>query len=76
MSKSLGNVMDPLEVINGGKSQPGVGADVLRTWVASSAFVNDVGMDPGAVKQATDTYRKIRGTLRFLLAGLTGFDPE
>lgn len=42
MSKSLGNVVDPMEVINGGKSAPGYGADVLRVWAATSGYFDDV----------------------------------
>ena len=76
MSKSLGNVIDPLEVISGGKGKPAYGADVLRVWAATSAYFDDVQIDTGVLKQAAETYRKLRGTLRFLLGGLAGFDPQ
>jgi isoleucyl-tRNA synthetase len=69
MSKSLGNVVDPNTVMND------VGADVLRLWVASVDYANDVKLGPNALKQLADIYRKIRNTLRFLLGNLHGFDP-
>lgn len=79
MSKSLGNVMDPLSVIQGGTNQkqdPPYGADVLRLWVASVDYTSDVMIGKGILKQVADVYKKIRGTLRFLLGNLHDFDPE
>lgn len=79
MSKSLGNVVDPLKVIEGGKNQkqePALGADVLRLWVSSVDYTADVSVGPGILKQTSDIYRKLRGTLRFLLGNLFDFDPE
>lgn len=78
MSKSLGNVVDPRIVIEGGKDQkkdPPFGADVLRLWVASSDYSSDVMVGPGILKQTAEGYRKIRGTLRFLLGNLEDYDP-
>lgn len=78
MSKSLGNVIDPRVVIEGGKDQkrdPPYGADVLRLWVASADYSSDVIIGPGILKQTADMYRKLRGTLRFLLGNLGDYDP-
>ncbi|CAK9170087.1 unnamed protein product [Ilex paraguariensis] len=73
MSKSLGNVVDPRTVIEGGKN-PGeahsYGADVLRLWVSSVDYTGDVMVGPQVLRQMSDIYRKLRGTLRFLLANL------
>lgn len=54
MSKSIGNTVDPLSVIDGGKNlktQPAYGADVLRLWVASIDYSNDVSIGPNIIKQ-------------------------
>ncbi|GBF91728.1 isoleucyl-tRNA synthetase [Raphidocelis subcapitata] len=78
MSKSVGNVVDPRAVIEGGKDQkkdPPFGADVLRLWVSSVDYSNDVMIGPGILKQVAESYRKLRGTLRFLLGSLNDFDP-
>ena len=78
MSKSLGNVVDPRTIIGGGadlKKQPAYGADVLRLWVASTDYTTDVSVGPTIIAQAADAYRKLRGTLRFLLGNLHDFDP-
>ncbi|GJP68933.1 hypothetical protein CLOP_g25571 [Closterium sp. NIES-67] len=79
MSKSVGNVVDPLTVINGGKNQktePAYGADVLRLWVASVDYSGDVVIGPNIVKQMGDVYRKLRGTLRFMLGNLHDYEPS
>lgn len=79
MSKSLGNVVDPRLVIDGGKDekqQPAYGADVLRLWVSSVDYTSDVLIGPSILKQTSEQYRKIRGTLRFLLGNLDDFDPK
>ncbi|KAG1677731.1 hypothetical protein FOA52_001043 [Chlamydomonas sp. UWO 241] len=79
MSKSLGNVVDPSIVIDGGKDQkkdPAYGADVLRLWVASSDYSSDIMIGPGILKQTAEVYRKIRGTLRFLIGNLHDYDPS
>jgi isoleucyl-tRNA synthetase len=78
MSKSIGNVVDPLTVINGGKNQkeePAYGADVLRLWVASVDYSTDVLIGKSILKQLSDVRGKIRNTARFLLGNLHDFDP-
>ncbi|XP_020261568.1 isoleucine--tRNA ligase, chloroplastic/mitochondrial isoform X1 [Asparagus officinalis] len=79
MSKSLGNVVDPDIVIAGGKGSkdgPGYGADVLRLWVSSVDYTVDVLIGPQILRQMSDIYRKLRGTLRFLLSNLHDWKPE
>ena len=78
MSKSMGNVVDPSVVIEGGKNQkqdPPYGADVLRLWVSSVDYSSDVPLGKNILKQMADVYRKIRNTARFLLGNLHDFDP-
>lgn len=78
MSKSLGNIVDPAVVINGGKNQqqePPYGADVLRLWVSSVDYSSDVPIGKNILKQLSDVYRKIRNTARFLLGNVHDFDP-
>lgn len=70
MSKSLGNVVDPLDIINK------MGADVLRLWVSSADYRSDLAISNGILKQVSETYRKLRNTARFLLSNLNDFDPE
>jgi len=70
MSKSLGNVIYPQEVIKE------FGADVLRLWVASADFKADIGASRDIMKQMSEVYRKIRNTCRFILGNLADFDPE
>ncbi|XP_047945517.1 isoleucine--tRNA ligase, chloroplastic/mitochondrial [Salvia hispanica] len=71
MSKSVGNVVDPRIVIEGGKGQKeGFGADVLRLWVSSVDYSGDVMIGNTVLRQMSDIYRKLRGTLRFLLGNL------
>ncbi|MBB4619676.1 isoleucine--tRNA ligase [Sphingomonas abaci] len=70
MSKSLGNVVDPLKVI--GES----GADILRMWVASTDYFDDVRIGKEVLATASDAYRKLRNTFRYLLGALDGFTAE
>ena len=79
MSKSLGNVVDPAMIINGGKNQkqePPYGADVLRLWVSSVDYTSDVLIGKAILKQLGDVRGKIRNTARFLLGNLHDFDPS
>ncbi len=70
MSKSLGNVTAPQEVI--GK----LGADILRLWTMNSDVSEDLRIGPEILKQQTELYRRLRNTLRWLLGGLAGFDDS
>lgn len=79
MSKSLGNVVNPLEVIDGGnnkKTDPAYGADVLRLWVASVDYSGDVCIGKNIIKQTFESYRKIRNTARYLIGNLADFKPD
>jgi len=64
MSKSLGNVIAPEEILKK------YGADILRIWVASSNYAEDLRIDYGILDQHADSYRKIRNTFRYLLGNL------
>jgi len=70
MSKSKGNVISPLDLIKT------FGSDILRLWVASTDYRNDVGMSDEIMKITADTYRTIRNTFRFQLGNLHDFDPK
>ena len=70
MSKSLGNVIDPEEIIEK------FGADVLRLWVVSSDFTKEVKVSISILENIRESYQKIRNTLRFLLSNLTNLPPE
>jgi isoleucyl-tRNA synthetase len=70
MSKSLGNVIKPQEIIDT------YGADILRLWVASSSYNEDVRVSKEIIDRLVDAYRKIRNTLRYLLGNLHGFQPD
>lgn len=70
MSKSLGNVVVPVEVAKN------LGADVLRLWVASADYKLDINYSEEILKRSVDAYRRIRNTVRFLLANIFDFNPE
>ena len=70
MSKSIGNVVAPQDVIKQS------GADVLRLWAAMSAYWEDIRVSKEILARAAEAYRKIRNTLRFLVANLSDFDPS
>ncbi|XP_071281949.1 isoleucine--tRNA ligase, mitochondrial [Agelaius tricolor] len=79
MSKSVGNVVDPDVVINGGEDHtkdPPYGADVLRWWVAESNVFTEVMIGPVVLNAARDDINKLRNTLRFMLGNVEGFNPE
>lgn len=68
MSKSLGNVVSPLDVINE------YGADILRLWVTSSDYHTEIGFSKDILSQVSEVYKKIRNTIRFLLGNTYDFD--
>ena len=69
MSKSLGNVMVPQEITDK------MGAEIVRLWVASTDYSGDLNIDDKILARVVDAYRRIRNTLRFLLANVSDFDP-
>jgi len=70
MSKSLGNIVAPQDVVAQN------GADILRLWVVNSDFTADLGLGPEILRRNIDAYRRFRNTLRYLLGALGGFAPE
>jgi isoleucyl-tRNA synthetase len=70
MSKSLGNVVDPLKII--GES----GADILRMWVASTDYFDDVRIGKEVLAGSSDAYRKLRNSFRYMLGALSDFDES
>ncbi len=70
MSKSLGNVVAPQEVINAN------GAEILRLWVSAEDYKDDVRISKEIIDRLTEAYRKIRNTARFLLGNLNDFDGK
>ncbi|OBZ77732.1 Isoleucine--tRNA ligase [Grifola frondosa] len=70
MSKSLGNILSPKLVINGGEVCTGFSADVLRLWAATVDISNDVSIGPKILKQREESLRKIRNVARFILGNL------
>ncbi len=69
MSKSLGNGVDPVDIADR------LGAEIVRLWVASVDFREDVVNSENIMQRLADNYRKLRNTFRFLLGNLAGFDP-
>jgi len=69
MSKSKGNVVAPQQVMKS------LGADILRLWVAATEYRAEMSISPEILSRMADAYRKIRNTMRYLLANLDGFDP-
>ncbi len=69
MSKSLGNTVDPQSVTSK------MGAEIVRLWVASTDYSGDLNIDDKILARVVDAYRRIRNTLRFLLANVSDFDP-
>jgi isoleucyl-tRNA synthetase len=70
MSKSLGNVIAPQDVMRQS------GADILRLWVVASDYAEDLRIGPEILKHHSDVYRRLRNTLRYLLGALEGFSPD
>ena len=70
MSKSLGNVVIPQEISDK------MGAEIVRLWVASTDYSGDLNIDDKILARVVDAYRRIRNTLRFLLANVSDFDPR
>ncbi|WP_292975664.1 isoleucine--tRNA ligase [Nitrosomonas sp.] len=69
MSKSKGNVIAPQKIVGT------LGADILRLWVASTDYSGELSISDEILKRTVETYRRVRNTLRFLLANLADFNP-
>jgi len=69
MSKSVGNVVAPEKIVKK------YGAEILRLWVASEDYRDDIKISDNIIVQLSDSYRKIRNTLRYLLGNLSDYDP-
>lgn len=69
MSKSLGNGIEPQDIMKT------LGADILRLWICSTDYRNEMSLSDEILKRVADTYRRVRNTARFLLGNLDGFDP-
>ncbi|KAG5439321.1 hypothetical protein PCK2_000857 [Pneumocystis canis] len=79
MSKSLGNIINPKDIIFGGKDikkEPAYGIDVLRLWVAGNDFTTDINISSSGLKNTAEMQRKFRTTLRFLLGNLYDWTGE
>ena len=68
-SKSLGNVIEPKKVMST------LGADVLRLWIAATDYSNEMALSDEILKRMSESYRRMRNTVRFLIGNLAGFDP-
>ncbi len=69
MSKSLGNGIEPQDITKT------LGADMLRLWVAATDFANEMSLSQEILRRMSDSYRRMRNTVRFLLGNLHGFEP-
>ncbi|MET0654624.1 MAG: isoleucine--tRNA ligase, partial [Pseudoxanthomonas sp.] len=69
MSKSLGNGIEPQDIMKT------LGADILRLWIGSADYSNEMSLSQEILKRNADAYRRLRNTARFLLSNLDGFDP-
>ncbi|WP_093301979.1 isoleucine--tRNA ligase [Pseudoxanthomonas sp. CF385] len=69
MSKSLGNGIEPQDIMKT------LGADILRLWIASADYSNEMSLSQEILKRNADAYRRLRNTARFLLSNLNGFEP-
>src|SRR5256885_13056566 len=69
MPKSLGNVVDPVDVARR------LGAEIIRMWVASVEFREDVHASEELMQRVAENYRKLRNTFRYVLGNLSDFDP-
>ncbi len=69
MSKSLGNTVEPQKIANS------LGAEILRLWVAATDYSGELSISEVILKRVVESYRRIRNTLRFLLANIADFDP-
>ena len=70
MSKSLGNVIPPQKVVNS------LGADILRLWIGSTDYSGEMTVSDEIFNRSADSYRRIRNTMRFMLANMQGFDSS
>ena len=70
MSKSIGNVVSPIDITDK------LGADIIRLWVATTDFSGDVGVSDEILSRVSDSYRRVRNSLRFLLGNTYDFNPE
>ncbi len=70
MSKSLGNVIPPQKVVNS------LGADILRLWIGSTDYSGEMTVSDEILNRSADSYRRIRNTMRFMLANMQGFEPS
>jgi len=70
MSKSVGNVVPPQKVVNS------LGADILRLWIGGTDYSGEMTVSDEILNRSADSYRRIRNTVRFMLANMEGFDPS
>jgi isoleucyl-tRNA synthetase len=70
MSKSLGNTLAPQKISNT------LGAEILRLWIAATDYSGELSISEEILKRVVESYRRIRNTLRFLLANISDFDPS